>query len=279
MPGNSDPKALRVAAQPSVLTVLEGVLWGEAPGLGGELTISLAEMVVIGRVGQGDSQDGVVADGHGDIALLAGPVDVMLVGGQVLGQPGRVAHGGPHQAGASQAFDESVPVHLAVAEANLQKPGRDAVGGQQQGIGQFVGGAGHVTSDEAGAEPVGGAIGRDDLAELEPGELARGSPKAVEAIAAVEASGEQLRGLVEPSCEVRPDALGVMPDLVVERACHGYNDLLGAARRLRRGGFSLTIDWPGVRSRVHLGILLCGNKKDDEKAVGRTPGTSIPAIR
>jgi hypothetical protein len=54
---------------------------------------------------------------------------------------------------------------------------------------------------------------------------------------------------------------------------------LGAARRLRRGRFSFTIHSPGIRSRVHFGILFCGKKKDDEKAASRIPGTSIPAIR
>ena len=33
----------------------------------------------------------------------------------------------------------------------------------------------------------------------------------------------------------RPDAIGIVPDLLVLRPGHGDDDLLGAARRLRRG--------------------------------------------
>src|SRR5262249_36637709 len=127
---------------------------------------------------------------------------------------------------------------------------------------------------EAGAEPVGGAVLGDELAELQPGKLARYAAEAVEAIAAVEALGEQLRGRAGPPVEERPNSSGVVPNLIVLRPGHGDDDLLGAARRLRRGRFSFTIHSPGVRSCVHLGILFCRKKKDDEKAVGRIPGTS-----
>ena len=239
MPGNSDPKTLHRGSTVGV-DGLGSVSWGKAPSLGGELTPSRVEVVVVGRVVQGDPRDGVIADGHGHIAPLAGPVNVMLVGGQVLGQSSRVAHGGPHQAGPRQAFEEPVPEHLAVAEANLRKPRRDGVGRQEQGLGQFLGGIGHVAGDEAESEPKGGAISREDFAELEPGELAGGSPKPVEAVAAVEGSGKQLRGRMELSRKVRPDEMGVMPDPVVERARHGENDLLGVARPLQ---------WDGFRSR------------------------------
>ena len=112
-----------------------GVLRGEALCFGGELAVRLAEVVVIGRVGQSDTQDGVVADGHGDVALLTGPVDMMFVGGQVFGQLGRVADGGPHQARAAQSLDESIPVHFAVAEADFEEPRWDAVCCQEERVG------------------------------------------------------------------------------------------------------------------------------------------------
>ena len=117
------------------------------------------------------------------------------------------------------------------------------------------------------------------LRSLRPGSLRDSAAEAVEAIAAVEAGGEQLRGRAGPAVDERPDALGIVPDLVVLRPGHGDDDLLGPARRLRRGWFSFTIHSPGVRSHAHFGILFCGKKKDDENAAGRIPGTSIPAIR
>ena len=203
----------------------------------------------------------------------------MLVGRQMLGQPGRVADGGSHQTVSPQPLDQAIPGHLAVAEANLEQPRWDTVRGQEQGIRQFLDGAGHVAGDEAGAEPVGRTVFRDDLAELQPDKLAGLAAEAVEAIAAVEAGREQLRGRGDPSVDERPDAFGIVPDLVVLRPGHGEDDLLGAARWLRRGWFSFTIHSPGVRPRVHFGILFCGKKKDDEKAAVWIPGTSIPAIR
>jgi hypothetical protein len=114
---------------------------------------------------------------------------------------------------------------------------------------------------------------------VQAGELARPTAKAVEAIAAVEARREQLRGRPRRIIDECPDAFGIVPDLVVLRAGHGDDDLFGPARRLLRGRFSFTIDSPGVRSLVHLRILFPGKKKDDEDAVGSIPGTLIPAIR
>ncbi len=81
-------------------------------------------------------------------------------------------------------------------------------------------------------------------------------------IALVEAGGEQLRGRADPSVDERPDALGVVPGLVVLGPGHGDDDLLAATRWLRRGRFSFTIHSPGVRPRVHFGILFCGKKNN-----------------
>ena len=85
--------------------------------------------------------------------------------------------------------------------------------------------------------------------------------EAVEAIATVEPVGEQLRCRANPVVDQRPDSLRVVPDLVVLGPGHGDDDLLGAAWWLRRGRLSFTIHQPGVRSRIHLGILFCGKKK------------------
>jgi hypothetical protein len=101
----------------------------------------------------------------------------------------------------------------------------------------------------------------------------------MQAIFLVEANREQLRGFPCQFFDERPDSLRLMPDLVVLGSGHGNHDLFSPAWRLQRGRFSLTMNWPGLRSCVHFGILFCGKKKDDEKAVGRIPGTSIPAIR
>jgi hypothetical protein len=51
-----------------------------------------------------------------------------------------------------------MPVHLALAEADLQEPCGDAMSRQEQGIGQLIDGADHGADDEAGSEPGGGAI-------------------------------------------------------------------------------------------------------------------------
>ena len=132
---------------------------------------------------------------------------------------------------------------------------------------------------KTGSEPVGGAVVEEDLPQFQPRELAGHAAESVQAIAAVEAGGKQFRGRAGPSVDERPDGLGVVPELVVLRPGHGDDDLLGAARWLRRGRFSFTIHWPGLRSVVHLRIFSCGKKKNDEEAAGRIPGTSIPAIR
>ena len=83
-------------------------------------------------------------------------------------------------AAAAQPLDGAIPVHVAVAEADRQEPGRDAMGGQEQGIGQLIDRAGHVAGDEAGAEPVGGAIDRDELPQSDAEELARRAAEPVQ---------------------------------------------------------------------------------------------------
>ena len=64
---------------------------------------------------------------------------------------------------------------------------------QEQGIRQLIDGSGHVAEDEAGAEPVGGTVGQDDFPQFQAGQLQRLTPKAVQAIALVEARRKQLR--------------------------------------------------------------------------------------
>ena len=54
-------------------------------------------MDVIGRGRQRDAQNAAAANGCRDVALLAGPVGVMLVRHQMLGQLCRVVDGGSHQ--------------------------------------------------------------------------------------------------------------------------------------------------------------------------------------
>ena len=64
---------------------------------------------------------------------------------------------------------------------------------QEQGIRQLIDGSCHVAEDEAGAEPVGGAVGQDDFPQFQAGQLQRLTPKAMQAIALVEARRKQLR--------------------------------------------------------------------------------------
>ena len=131
---------------------------------------------------------------------------------------------------------------------------------QEQGIRQLIDGSGHVAEDEAGAEPVGGAVGQHDLPQFQAGKLARLTPEAVQAIALVEVLREQLRSQLGPFIDERPQALGILPDSVVLLADHGNDNLFGPARHLRGGSFSFTIHLPGLRSSVHSRIPFPGKK-------------------
>ena len=113
-------------------------------------------MSVIGRGRQPDAQNAALADGCRDVALLAGPVGVMLVRRQMRGQLGRVVDGRSHQTVSPQPLDEAIPEHVVVAEAERQQPEGNTMCRQEQGIRQLIDGSGHVAEDEAGAEPVGG---------------------------------------------------------------------------------------------------------------------------
>ena len=81
--GNNVWNAFRVDAQPSVLTVWGGL--GRRPALRPEHAVGFLEMDVIGRGRQRDAQNAAAANGCRDVALLAGPVGVMLVRHQMLG--------------------------------------------------------------------------------------------------------------------------------------------------------------------------------------------------
>ena len=76
---------------------------------------------------------------------------------------------------------------------------------QEQGIRQLIDGSGHVAEDEAGAEPVGGAVGQHDLPQFQAGKLADYA-EAVQAIALVEVLREQLRSQLGPFIDERPQA-------------------------------------------------------------------------
>ena len=69
---------------------------------------------------------------------------------------------------------------------------------QQQGTRQLIDGSGHIAGDEAGAKPVRGAVGQDELPQFHTGELPRRAPKAMQAIASFRARREQLRSQPEP---------------------------------------------------------------------------------
>ena len=236
-------------------------------------------MGVIGRGRQRDAQNAAAANGCRDVALLAGPVGVMLVRHQMLGQLCRVADGGSHQTVSPQPLDDAIPVHVAVAETDRQQPRGNTMRRQEQGIRQLIDGSGHVAGDETGPKPIRGAVGQHDLPQFQVGKLARLTPEAVQAIALVEVLREQLRSQLGPFIDERPQALGILPDFVVLLADHGNDNLFGPARHLRRGSLSFTIHLPGLRSSVHSRIPFPGKKKDDKNAAGRIPGTSIPAFR
>ena len=106
---------------------------------------------------------------------------------------------------------------------------------QQQRVGQLIDGSCHVAEDEAGAEPVGGTVGQHDFPQFQAGQLQRLTPKAVQAIALVEARRKQLRSRPSPLLDEVPDAIGIMPDVVVLLLGHRNDDLFGPARHLREG--------------------------------------------
>ena len=105
----------------------------------------------------------------------------MLVRHQMRGQLGRVVDGGSHQTVSPQPLDDAIPVHVAVAETDCQQPRGNTMRRQEQGIRELIDGSGHVAEDEAGAEPVGGAVGQDDFPQFQAGQLQRLTPKAVQA--------------------------------------------------------------------------------------------------
>ena len=234
--GNNVWNAFCVDAQPSVLTV-----WGAYPGLtsrfGREHAVGFLEMDVIGRGRQPDAQNAALADGSRDVALLAGPVGVMLVRHQMLGQLCRVADGGSHQTVSPQPLDDAIPVHVAVAETDRQQPRGNTMRRQEQGIRQLIDGSGHVAGDEAGPKPMWGAVGQHDLPQFQAGKLARLTPEAVPAIALVEILREQLRSQLGPFIDERPHALGILPDFVVLLADHGNDNLFGPAALAARESF------------------------------------------
>ena len=68
-------------------------------------------MHVIGR-GLTEAQNAAAANGRRDVALLAGPVGVMLVRYQMLEQICRVADGISHQNVKKKKLDETIPEHV-----------------------------------------------------------------------------------------------------------------------------------------------------------------------
>ena len=75
---------------------------------------------------------------------------------------------------------------------------------QQQRVGQLIDGSCHVAEDEAGAEPAGGTVGQHDFPQFQAGQLQRLTPKAVQAIALVEARRKQLRSRGDRQVEIYP---------------------------------------------------------------------------
>lgn len=76
-------------------------------------------------------------------------------------------------------------------------------------------------------------------------------------VAPVEPDGEQLGCRADPTVEKCPNASGTVPDFAVPGPGRGNENLSGPAWRWRRVRFSIMIHSPGVRSRVHYGILFC----------------------
>ena len=130
--GNNVWKAFCVDAQPSVLTVW-GRTRGRRPGFGREHAVGFLEMDVIGRGRQRDARNAAATNGCRDVALLAGPVGVMLVRHQMLGQLCRVADGGSHQTVSPQPLDEAIPEHVVVAEAERQQPRGNTIAANSNG--------------------------------------------------------------------------------------------------------------------------------------------------
>ena len=75
-----------------------------------------------------------------------------------------------------------------------------------------------------------------------------------------------------PIARRSPDAIGIMPDVVVLLRVIGMTICLAPRGACGGGSLSFTIHLPGLRSSVHSRIPFPGKKKDDENAAGRIPG-------
>ena len=221
--GNSLRKAFCVDAQPSVLTVW-GAYWGDVPHYGREHAVGFRGIDVIGGASR-HAQDAAAADGCGDVALLAGPVGVMLIRRQVRRQPA-----GSRTVVPARLFCPSRSTTRSSTSRRGRSRASAATGGhmrrQQQRVSQRIDGPGHVGGDEAGAEPVGGAVGQDDFRSFSPGSLRDSRPKPWRRWPGGSPRGTT-PGPTGPIPRRSSGCDGIMPGLVVLLAGHGDDDLLG----------------------------------------------------
>ena len=92
-----------------------------------------------------DAQNAAAANGCRDVALLAGPVGVMLVRHQMLGQLCRVVDGGSHQTVSPQPLDDAdTSTCRCGRNRSSAATGEHQCAAQEQGIRQLIDGSGHV---------------------------------------------------------------------------------------------------------------------------------------
>ena len=154
---------------------------------------------------------------------------------------------------------------------------------EQQRIGQSVNGSCHVAENKAGAEPVGGPVGQDDFPQFQTRPASYDSRRKPMRANSLGRSSlrTQLRRPTRALLDEVPDAISIMPDVVVLLPGHGKNDLFGPTRHLRRGRGPFTDSARRVFGRASiLTSPFRGKKKDDENAADRIPGYvfKIPAI-
>ena len=178
------------------------VLRLDVAGLGLEDAVGGRQLGGPGRRGRLGPQDAAVADGRGDVDLLAVDRLVMLVGQEVgrdLGPP----DGRPHDARPPQAARQPIPVHRVAAEDAGQRPERDAEGPQEQRALDVRDAGRHVGHEERGPDAVGGAVPQADAPDRRP-PLGR-RPVVLQLVPPVEAGREQLGGRSEALVEQPPE--------------------------------------------------------------------------
>ena len=213
-------------------------------GLAREHPVGRLQVLGAGRLSQGGPQAAALGHGGGDVVLGAVARLMVLVGQQVLGHLGP-PHGRAHDAVASQADLQAIPVHGAPAEDPGQGPERHAEGAEEQRVADLVGVAGHVGQDEAGPDGEGAAGLAADAAQADA--QLGGGAGVLEAIAAGERPGEELRPVAEGTVQPVAESSRVGDDAPVGGFVDGQTDgRTGSGQESppRCAGYTKGDSWP-----------------------------------